>query len=702
MKRITLLITIMALVVAFGCSSGADNPVAVGDVQHNPAQACHYTWGLWTFSADPEAGTLDVTRIRGGDMHLNALQFLEPPPLVNLTLESVQFNGNIVEADIGLRHPFLGLNEFTGFDVCGILITSGSVDGFTDPDIVMASEGDTRLLNPDGFSRWWNPSEFPVNNGTMFSYKDGMLGTPDSISDFNSTLNAYKFFTNDLADPDDPVSGIDPESRCVFNAGSKNIRHYSIELGAGLIFNYAVDASWVFPTGDKPWVVPDSFPPEANRPEAWNALVTESVNTLWNDGVDNGGDLSLSIDIWDHYNAELNTVFVESPGNFDPVGPISPTGGGAGYSTYEIDITSATPAETSIDILIIAESEVTGYQDSLPGKPVSAYFVHMAPVDNEEPSEPADPIEGNVALQVLRDGVYAINGIKLLWTGNGNPEYAIYADLNPYDGIDPDMFIDATAGEEITINATNYPDFSTAACYGFTVRARSQAGSQASESTDSQYAFVDLEDFDGGDDPSGGWELYYRDPANQFTVTTGTIDGNALKQGPSVNEIWNAAVSPMIPAIGDTEYSVIEVAQRASYFLDNAWPECIAAMYAQTTVGWADGLPTNGAGNWKNLHSPPLDAGIDGTWPLEDQLNPTSQLVSITWFFSGAGHGWRVYFLDRDSDPPPIRFSRISIPELHENSDVYASWAFGDHNTQADQIGLVEPVYCDEIAVIIY
>jgi hypothetical protein len=367
-----------------------------------------------------------------------------------------------------------------------------------------------------------------------------------------------------------------------------------------------------------------------------------------------------------------------------------------------VDILSATPSEGEIELLVIAECEEEGYQDLLPGKNISAYFTHTAVVDDEMPVPPADPIEGNVELEVWRTMEYAITSVKLLWTGNGSPEYAVYADLNPYDGIAPDTYIDATTAEELMINTTNYSAFSTNGCYAFTVRARSVPGSSMSESTDSEYAFVEMEDFDGGSDPSGGWGLYYRDAGNQLQINAGPIDDNVLQMGPSDDEIWTAAVSPMVPAIDNLEYSVIEVVQRASYFLDNPWDECLAAMYAQTTVGWADALPVNGNPNWKALRTPPLDGAIDGTWPLEDQLNPGSYLISLWYFFGGDWHGWRVYFLDRVSNPPPLRFSRIWIPELHEQTDVYASWAFGDHNTYPTNIGLVEPVYCDEIAVVVY
>ena len=388
-KLICILILTTALAIA-GCSGGTavpTAPVSTGETTGAPS-ANHAILGYWQMVADPEKGTLDVVELRGTAMHLNALHFLEPPPLLNLTLESLEFIGDKIEADIGLRHPFLGLNEFTGFDVCGILITNGSISGFHDPLLRMAGAGDTRLLNPDGLTRWWNPAEFPVNNGTMFSYKDGLLGTGDSTANYNSTLNAYKLFCDDLNDPDAPVSSLAPASRCIFSAGTKNIRHYSIELGSdGLIFNYAVDACWQFPMGSPPWSVPDDFGPNANRPEAWNISTTVLKNTLYNDGSTSGGELTLNIDVWDHFDAELNTVWVDSPGNFAYTSSGTPTGGGEGYSTYTIDITDATPTPGSIDILIGIECEQDGYQDLGPTGPITAYSPLLAvEVGNEPPS----------------------------------------------------------------------------------------------------------------------------------------------------------------------------------------------------------------------------------------------------------------------------------------------------------------------------
>ena len=219
-----LCILMIIAIIVLGCSGSQSNPVSgigISDCDNaamNPTS--HNNLGLWQFSFDKENGQLDVLPLRAGSLHLNALPFLEPPPYGYIKIESLEVNGNIIDVDIGFRHPFLGLNRYTGFDVCGIFITSGSVSGFSEPGIVLPGDGDTRLLNPDGYSRWWNPTEFPVNNGTIFGYTDGLVGTPHSVGNFNSTLNGYKYFCDDL-EADDPLENVTIEGRGMFTPGAK-------------------------------------------------------------------------------------------------------------------------------------------------------------------------------------------------------------------------------------------------------------------------------------------------------------------------------------------------------------------------------------------------------------------------------------------------------------------------------------------------
>jgi len=348
-------LAMMIVGAMFGCSgnNGPASAPTAPDIQEEGIRVAggesHYCLGLWQMVADPVAGKLDVIEMRDAAFHLNALPFLEPPLLVNLSLEYLKFVGtDEVIADIGLRHPFLGLTEFTGFDVCGVFISNGT-STFGETGLTYAAGDDTHLLNPDGLTRWWNPDDFP-QDGTIFNYKDGLLGTPDSMANFSTDLNPYKYYTDELTAEDD-ILICTPAKRGQFSAGQKNIRRFDIYLGTqGLVFNYAVDASWEFPQGPKPWTAPDDFGENANRPEAWAIRTTELKNTLWNDGNGSGGNLSLSVDVYDHFKVDLNTVRVQSPGNFSGASTATPVGSGDGYSTYQIDITGATPAAGSIPL----------------------------------------------------------------------------------------------------------------------------------------------------------------------------------------------------------------------------------------------------------------------------------------------------------------------------------------------------------------
>lgn len=89
----------------------------------------------------------------------------------------------------------------------------------------------------------------------------------------------------------------------------------------------------------------------------------------------------------------MNTVKIESGANFIPVSGSTAIGGGAGYSTYQIDITEATPGQDSIQLFISIESEVLGYGGLLEDKPVTAYFTYTAKVDDEPPVQEEFPPE---------------------------------------------------------------------------------------------------------------------------------------------------------------------------------------------------------------------------------------------------------------------------------------------------------------------
>ncbi len=381
-RKWVMVIAAISLITLSGCSQNT-SPVesAIGENTYPVGErdsSKHSLLSLYTFVCHPETNTVEVIPLRDADLHLNALKFLEPPAFLYLTIEGPpQFNGNTLDIDIGLRHPFTDQDIYTGFDVCGIIFTHGSITGFNDPDVVMAGEGDTRLLNADGYTRWWNPTEFP-HGDTIFNYIDGMFGNPADTVDFNCTVNGYKYFADGL-EKDDPLTALTPEQRGVFSAGAKNVRQYIIDLSGEPGFNYAVDACWKFPQGAPPVDVPDDFPPGANRPEAWNIEVTEVINTLHYTGSSGSGngELKLLIDVWDHFDAGSNIVRCESSAGLPFTSALTPVGGGEGFSTYELDFTGENLTQNgNAEILITVESDTTGYGNVLPDKPVCAYFRH--------------------------------------------------------------------------------------------------------------------------------------------------------------------------------------------------------------------------------------------------------------------------------------------------------------------------------------
>ena len=457
-RNIYTLLLMAVIMTTLGCSGSTGQiPMTPENEAAAATYGSHMSWGLSQFIADPQKETLDVIPLRGAEFHLNALAFLEPPALVYLSLESLDFNGNMIETDIGLRHPFLGLDEFTGFDVYGILITNGSLTGFTDTDIRYAGPGDTRLLNPDGHTRWWNPTDFPANSSAPISgYIDGLLGAPDSFGEYNSTLNGYKYFCDSLDDPNDPLSDVALASRGMFSAGQKNVRHYSIELGTdGLVFNYAIDACWQFPDGDPPWQAPDDFLIEANQVEPWYIAVEETDNTLYYEDGDAGGELHLTVDVYDWANAETNMLYIEAADGIIPmVGPLTPSGGDMGYSTYTVDITDAYPTTAGdLDLLITIETEQEDFQGFITGTNTSAYFIHTTDVADEAPSNPEDPviIDDNgcfgTAIGVDENGVihtaYVDQG-NLFWSYSTN-QGSTWTNLDDVYNVTTDLLITSTS-----------------------------------------------------------------------------------------------------------------------------------------------------------------------------------------------------------------------------------------------------------------
>ncbi len=436
---------ILLILLIVGCTGSGRTPVTPGatseipiidaDVPANSA-GVHQLWGLWQFTADPNSQTLDIVQLRSANWHQNVLPFLEPPPLVKLTLESVEFSGPFtIEAGIGLIHPFSGLDEFTGFDVCGIVFTNGTYADFGD-GIIIAGAGNTRLINPDGYTRWWNPLEFP--HTPVYGYTDGLLGAPYSYAHYNCTINGYKYFCDELG-MNEELSGIPLDSRGQFSAGKKNVRHYTIELGVtGLIFNYAVDACWHPPDGSAPWDIPDDFPEGANRSEPYRIEVTEVNNSLYYEDYPSGGGGTAQylVDVYDWYWTSSNTLSVRSNCGIPAILDLTPVSTGDGYATFQVDIDgSLLNANGDLKLIFIGKSEEIGYQELLPGEPVCAYHVYPITIEDPTPDSGWGHTWGNKALTTA-EGMALDDYGNIYVTGFFDAYGSDGVDFDPGPGVD--------------------------------------------------------------------------------------------------------------------------------------------------------------------------------------------------------------------------------------------------------------------------
>ncbi|MFH1675597.1 MAG: hypothetical protein ABIC40_01140 [bacterium] len=155
---------IIAVVLVAGC---AGNPSMPTGPEYNPDTGAssqpessgHACLGFYQMALDTETGQIETDSLRSGQIHLNVVGILYKTAgisVVGVPSEYDPANGIFV-FDISLAHPYEPQPSLTGFDVKGILITDGSR---VENSVTIADLDETRLLNADGYSRWWNPSEF--------------------------------------------------------------------------------------------------------------------------------------------------------------------------------------------------------------------------------------------------------------------------------------------------------------------------------------------------------------------------------------------------------------------------------------------------------------------------------------------------------------------------------------------------------------
>ncbi len=310
-RPIAVLLKLFSAILIFGivagCSGGTADTVSpsLANVEASVSSAGgRALWGYFSGYANPEEGIFEILPLRATDLHVNLVSTLNGTAGVVAQVLWGESNpgAGLLKVRVTLKHPYAYDPKYPGFDVRGILITGKSQQ--ISSSLWTAGDSNPRLLNPDGFTRWWNPNEF-MSSGIM-GYTNGVLGSPTPLL-FDAQLNGYKIFADAFPTEydDDPlyisVYALDADQgRSVFHSLSQTKR-YTIQFPPGAsYFNYAVDASWANPTSNPP-AVPDDFPPKANCPEAWYVKCDIAQNTLkyYPEDGSHDGNLVLNVSIYD-------------------------------------------------------------------------------------------------------------------------------------------------------------------------------------------------------------------------------------------------------------------------------------------------------------------------------------------------------------------------------------------------------------------
>jgi len=299
--------TILLLTLLIGCgkshdpiAGGINGGVAPGVMQQasHSAAGNRVLWGLWKISISADRGTVTVVPDRVGALHFNVVRLLEVTPCTDcLRISNLQVIPDGLSADVTLIHPFPGLLKYTGFDVRGIFISGARYTFPVSGRKIAWGDDVARMLNSDGYTHLFNPTNFPPTVPPILGYIPGHKAPGGDLS---ATLNPYVAYEQD-------------KPRCVFMPGTVSTRTVELHFPPGpLEFGYAVDASW-FPAGVEVTDPVNDFPPEANCMEAYRI----DVRLGQTQGPTIGSTVEVQVEVFDHQGLEtIYAVTMEAPDLF--------------------------------------------------------------------------------------------------------------------------------------------------------------------------------------------------------------------------------------------------------------------------------------------------------------------------------------------------------------------------------------------------
>ncbi len=301
-----------AVLVLFISCSGLSGTVVAPGTAGKVETGADYTdstslWGFWQVEIDPITEEINVVPLRGAEFACNVIKFVNGPPsnlIINVISAIPYPNHKDFILDVGLSHPFPGLDRYTGFDVMGVFMGNGTAIYPGDGGYPVAGDSDQQLMNPDGYTRRFNAPEF-LDAGLIMplqGYYPGNNGPPGYVP--TAVLNPYKYYADDLEPTGDPLAFLqaNPAGRGAFRPGSVNYRRFHVRFPnqTGQQFQYAVIANWdVNDNHPDPPGSLDDFPISCNSQEAVLIDIVDLSDAYYVNETNYGGNVILDITPWD-------------------------------------------------------------------------------------------------------------------------------------------------------------------------------------------------------------------------------------------------------------------------------------------------------------------------------------------------------------------------------------------------------------------
>ncbi|MFH1514139.1 MAG: hypothetical protein ABIG42_01635, partial [bacterium] len=299
---------------------------------------------------------------------------------------------------------------------------------------------DQFMINEDGYTRWFNPSEFTTPG--IFGYTPGILASADYTGTAN--LNPYKYFADNLDDNDNPVDFLmNTDINGAFSAMMSNIREYRMEFpfDTGIKFGYAIVAQWA---GGQP----ENHP--TNAPEALAAKFRKNETIWYGEPGYYGGELDFYVSVFsweaalnggvmEDYSIVVESTVLDSP-HVATVDEMTPLLSGDNWHMYHFNFTDIfVESKSNQEIILFVESSGTDYtnpfgiHNAVESEPITVAFRYPLTISN--PPQMDFDVSMTTSFSFSPMQLYVPAGATVTWTNNSSVPHTATADpLNPVGG----------------------------------------------------------------------------------------------------------------------------------------------------------------------------------------------------------------------------------------------------------------------------